>query len=147
MHSRDSTAFKHSLAAMLALYQVDTTEQLFDIWWEALKAYEIDNVCLAMSLHVKDPEAGMYRPMPAHVIKHLTETIPKAEAARRARLARERAELLAPLEERVRKALNDVSLGLKSEDDFKKVRDAARFEARAILAQPKFRELPQLTHV
>lgn len=113
----DRKAFALAMSRLFALYHDELTDAVLDAWWGVLAAYPLAEVLEAMTAHAADPKAGMYRPLPAHLIGHLTETLP-ARRRERARLRAARlAEAIDPHDRAIRQLENDVALGLRDRAD------------------------------
>lgn len=74
MNERNRKEFAEAMARLFAIYGDTVTPNLLSAWWGALASYSVEAVKLAMNRHASDPAAGMFRPTPAHIIKHLTGT-------------------------------------------------------------------------
>ncbi len=90
MNAGDRRDFAAALAQLFVVYGDSVTPALADAWWGALLPYPIHDILQAMNRHAVDPEAGMYRATPAHIVKHL-EAI-EAERAQRILAARRNAQ-------------------------------------------------------
>lgn len=116
MVEEDRRAFGAALAEMFSLYGVEVTPTMLNAWWGILQPHPLAEVKVAMGLHASDPAAGRFKPLPADIIRHITETIPARRAGhahKRAALARDQ---LDPLEDRLLQVENDVRLGLISQE-------------------------------
>jgi hypothetical protein len=67
----DAQALSDMLTDCYALYGRDFAPQMLVLWFEALREYQLEDVSRALTLHVKNPDAGQYPPKPADVTKHL----------------------------------------------------------------------------
>ena len=81
MIDADRKPFAEAMTQLFAIYGDKLTKPLLNAWWGLLERYPLERVKLAMNAHASDIEAGMFRPTPAHILKHLERTIPDAEAA------------------------------------------------------------------
>ena len=78
MRSNDLDAFKVYLAGVYSLYRTELSAVILDLWWRALKPYNLTDVREALDEHTADGEAGQFCPKPADVIKiMLAKTKPK----------------------------------------------------------------------
>lgn len=72
MEKQDRTRFVSAIHGTFEVYSAKAvSEQLLDIWWATLKEYSIDDVCVALTRHIADPERGQFPPKPADVIRFL----------------------------------------------------------------------------
>jgi hypothetical protein len=76
MQAGDFQGFSEVLEAVLDLYGKPISGMATQVWWEALKPYELPAVRQALSRHVQDPERGQFVPKPADVIRVLTAGLP-----------------------------------------------------------------------
>lgn len=66
----------------MAYYRQDVTPFIADLWWEACRNFTVEQVSKALSAHAVDPEAGMFPPKVADVVRQLAGTATdRAEAA------------------------------------------------------------------
>lgn len=76
MQAGDLDGFTEVLGAVLDLYGKTISSTSAQIWWEALRPYDLPSVRKALSRHVQDPERGQFAPKPADVIRFLTSGLP-----------------------------------------------------------------------
>jgi hypothetical protein len=74
MRRTDRKSFIEALAAVYALYRVDLSPAVTEIWWRALQPYEIEQVQEALGRHSVNPDTGQFVPKPADVVKILEGT-------------------------------------------------------------------------
>lgn len=74
MQSNEFERFKLVLAKTFALYDKPLTDVLLEVWWESLRAYELQEVTRALSAHIRNPDNGQFLPKPADVIRALRGT-------------------------------------------------------------------------
>jgi hypothetical protein len=76
--SDSNTANKERFSAALygtfEIYERQCSKMMIQIWWAAVKHYDIDLVCKALTDHITDPDTGHFPPKPADVIRHITGT-------------------------------------------------------------------------
>lgn len=113
----DKVLFSRAMARLFALYGDELTPTLLQAWWGALEEYSVDEVMQAMNHHAKDPKAGMFRPTPAHLMTHLTETIPRERRQLAAQHQRQLAIALDPHDRAIRQAYSDAQLGLLTAEE------------------------------
>lgn len=112
-------------------------------WWGVLSPYHLDAVLAAMNLHAGDPDAGMYRPTPAHVRKHLERTIPGMIADRRGAIIRDARLRMAMHEEHIARLQTDVKLMLLTEEEAAPKIELEARKIRAIRHEPDVRRALQ----
>lgn len=141
----DRPHFAAAMTRLFAIYGDELTDALLEAWWGVLKAYELREVRLAMNSHATDPDKGRWRPTPADMIRHITDTLPalrgKAYAAR-IRAARER---IAPLEERLLRLEKDVELGLIEAGAATPEVNGLRMQIGALVREAGINDRPRLT--
>jgi hypothetical protein len=71
MKADDAQALSDMLTDCYAIYLRDFSPQLLVVWFEALREYELADISHALTLHVRNPDAGQYPPKPADITKHL----------------------------------------------------------------------------
>lgn len=72
MDEQERKAFGTAMTRLFAVYGEPITPTLLSAWWGALAPrYPLVSVVDAMNAHATDPDAGMFRPTPAHIIRHL----------------------------------------------------------------------------
>lgn len=74
MRNTDRQAFCEVLQAVMALYGRELSGQVIALWWSALGRYDLEDVRMALSAHVTDPDAGQYPPKPADLIRAMHGT-------------------------------------------------------------------------
>lgn len=65
----DLLAFTAILVGIGVVYDKEIAEQLIDIYWQALKRFDLNEVKQAVEKHINDPDSGQYFPKPAALIK------------------------------------------------------------------------------
>lgn len=137
MQTDDFDRFTALLAGVFELYAKDTSPFAVQIWWEALRGYDLPAVQLAFSRHVQNPDTGQFPPKPADVIRMLGGTT--QDGALRAWAKVDRAVRMVGTyasvafdDALIHRVLHDmggwVGLGMKSEDEWPFV--AREFENR-----------------
>jgi hypothetical protein len=74
MTAQDFAPFKQLLGAVMAYYRQDVSDFMLDIWWQACKASELEQITRMLSAYVKDPVAGVYPPKVADIVRLLEGT-------------------------------------------------------------------------
>lgn len=65
----DLLSFTAILVGIGVVYDKEISEQLIDIYWQALKRFDLNEVKQAVEKHINDPDSGQYFPKPAALIK------------------------------------------------------------------------------
>ncbi len=116
MIPEEKEQFAEAMTRLFAVYGDEITAALLEAWWGVLQAHELREVRWGMSAHVKDPKAGRFKPLPADIIRHISETLPQQRATTRDARIRQARELAAPMEERILRLEKDIELGLLKGD-------------------------------
>ncbi len=74
MIDADRLAFARLIAGVYELYGKDISEPVLGMWWEAMRGLELGAVRGALNRHAMNPDAGMFLPKPADVIRELGGT-------------------------------------------------------------------------
>lgn len=69
MRSDELERFSDALTAALEVYDKRTSSMTIEIWWEALKRFELKAVMNGFSLHIQNPDNGQFAPKPADIIR------------------------------------------------------------------------------
>lgn len=72
MNQLDKTKFAGSLLAVSEMYDKAISPEYVEIYWLALKEYELDDIRESWGKHLKNTENGMFMPKPCDVIKIIT---------------------------------------------------------------------------
>jgi hypothetical protein len=67
----DKPKFFALMADVQAFYGKDFSEFAGRVWWEALRAYDLEAVQDALNRHCVNPDSGQFAPKPADVVKML----------------------------------------------------------------------------
>lgn len=137
MQTSDFDRFAELLAGVFELYNREASPFALQVWWEAMRPYDLPAVQLAFSRHVQNPDTGQFPPKPADVIRMLGGTT--QDSALRAWAKVDRAvrhvgtyASVAFDDPLIHRVLHDmggwVGLGLKTEDEWPFV--AKEFENR-----------------
>jgi hypothetical protein len=70
----DHERFRNCLTACAELYRVEVSKPAADMWWLALKGYDIAAVERAFQKHVTNPDNGQFMPKPADIIRMIGGT-------------------------------------------------------------------------
>lgn len=71
MIDADKPALFELVGNVYSFYARDASVFVFNVWWEAVKAYDLDAVSQAFSRHCANPDSGQFLPKPADVVKML----------------------------------------------------------------------------
>lgn len=69
MRNDELKQFSEALTASLEVYDKRTSAMTIEIWWEALKRFELNAVMNGFSLHLQNPDNGQFAPKPADIIR------------------------------------------------------------------------------
>lgn len=82
MQHQDFEGFRQLLADVHAFYRQDMSEFALDVWWQAMRAFDLAAVRQAMGRHTMNPDTGQFMPKPADVVKMLAgRTVDAAQVA------------------------------------------------------------------
>ena len=71
MTSDDYKKFKEGLAGVYGFYDKDINDFVLDVWWNALKQFDLNAIVEAFNRHVINTESGKWLPKPADIIRML----------------------------------------------------------------------------
>lgn len=74
MKDADRTKFAELLTGISEIYGKPISRVSMQLWFDALKDYEIDEIASALSRHVRNPDTGKWIPKPADVIAAIDGT-------------------------------------------------------------------------
>lgn len=74
MTPNDRSAFAQLLTQVLGFYRQDASDFALTVWWQACKAFELEQVRKALTAHAMDPERGQFAPKPADLVRQLQGT-------------------------------------------------------------------------
>jgi hypothetical protein len=63
--------FHDGIAGVMGFYGKSISRFALDVWWTALKSYELPAVIDAFNRHLANPDAGQFAPKPADIIRML----------------------------------------------------------------------------
>lgn len=69
MKNSDFENFRQVMQGVHDFYGKDLSAFALDVWWQALKAYELSVISQALTLHCQNPDTGQWCPKPADVVK------------------------------------------------------------------------------
>jgi hypothetical protein len=71
MKTEDFEAFKEGMIGVMSFYSKGISNFALDVWWSALKTYDLPVIIEAFNRHLCNPDAGQYPPKPADLVKLL----------------------------------------------------------------------------
>lgn len=71
MITADRKPFFALIGNICAFYRRDFSDFLGNVWWEAMKQFDLKAVTDALNRHCVNPDVGQFMPMPADVVKML----------------------------------------------------------------------------
>lgn len=74
MQPQDREMFGQMLAAVYSLYRQELSQGVMEMWWAALRTYDLAAVRTGFNSHASNPDGGRFLPMPADIVKALGGT-------------------------------------------------------------------------
>ena len=74
MKNQDLIKFTAMLAGIGIIYDKDISELLTELYWQALKYFELHDVKRAFEAHIHNPDSGQYFPKPADLVRFIEGT-------------------------------------------------------------------------
>lgn len=71
MTENDFEKFRQGLSGVYGFYDKEINNFALDLWWNALKQYDLSAITQAFNRHVINTEAGKWLPKPADIIRML----------------------------------------------------------------------------
>jgi hypothetical protein len=71
MQTCNVSTFTAMMAGIGELYGKRISAQLTDIYWRALKSYEMEDVQKAFQFHINNPDGGQFFPKPADIVRYI----------------------------------------------------------------------------
>lgn len=69
MRQDDFDGFKKLMRGVHDFYGKDLSSFALDVWWGALKNYELQVISQALTMHCQNPDTGQWCPKPADVVR------------------------------------------------------------------------------
>lgn len=69
MQQPEFNDFRSVLQGVYALYGKDLSQPVMDLWWQAMKPFDLPAFKDAMTRHALDPDRGQFLPKPADVVR------------------------------------------------------------------------------
>jgi hypothetical protein len=66
--------FREGIVGVMSFYGKDVSRFALDIWWNALKQYDLAAITTAFNRHLMNPDSGQFQPKPADIVKMLQGT-------------------------------------------------------------------------
>lgn len=74
MQQHEQGQFAGLLTDVMAYYGKDVSKFLLDVWWDACKSFEMEQISKALQRHACDPERGQFAPKVADIARVLSGT-------------------------------------------------------------------------
>lgn len=74
MQPKDKAEFLALLTSIGALYRVDLSRGVIDLWWNGMQQYDLATVRAALTAHAMNPDVGQFMPKPADVVRAIGGT-------------------------------------------------------------------------
>jgi hypothetical protein len=74
MNTTDFEKFRDLLVNVHSFYGKNVSQFSLDLWWEAMRPFELADVQSAMNRHCVSPDTGQFLPKPADIVKALRGT-------------------------------------------------------------------------
>lgn len=71
MQTDDFQKFREGIAGVMGFYGKNLSTFALDVWWAALKRYDLPAIVDAFNRHLANPDAGQFAPKPADIIRML----------------------------------------------------------------------------
>ena len=71
MKTEDFEAFHEGIVGVMSFYGRDVSQYALDVWWSALRRFELPAIVEAFNRHLMCPDAGKFQPKPADIVKLL----------------------------------------------------------------------------
>ena len=71
MRVDDFQKFHDGIAGVMSFYGKSVSSFALDVWWTALKVYDLAAIVDAFNRHLANPDAGQFAPKPADIIRIL----------------------------------------------------------------------------
>lgn len=82
MQQNDFEGFQQTIENVYSFYGKDCSTFALDVWWQALKPYDLEAVRSALGRHCVNPDNGQWLPKPADVVRMMEgSTLDSAIAA------------------------------------------------------------------
>ena len=72
MKIEEFEAFNEGMVGVMSFYNKDLSRFAMDVWWNALKPFDLSAVTSAFSRHLINPDSGQFPPKPGDIVKMLS---------------------------------------------------------------------------
>jgi hypothetical protein len=69
MKQEDFSKFKEGVQGVYSFYAKEVSDFALDVWWNALRAYDLPAVIDSFNRHLMNPDTGQWLPKPADIVK------------------------------------------------------------------------------
>jgi hypothetical protein len=69
MNQNDFEKFREGIQGVYSFYGKDVSDFALDVWWNALRAYDLAAVIDSFNRHLMNPDSGQWLPKPADIVK------------------------------------------------------------------------------
>ncbi len=74
LQKNDRAEFSRVLSSVAAMYRVELSPDVVELWWAALADYDLAAVKQALTRHIRNPDSGQFMPKPADAIRFMSGT-------------------------------------------------------------------------
>lgn len=71
MQTSEFKNFHDGIVGVMSFYGKDVSQFALDVWWNALRQYDLPAINEAFGKHISNPDAGQFPPKPADIIRML----------------------------------------------------------------------------
>jgi hypothetical protein len=71
MNTQDFQKFHEGMVGVMSFYNKDVSQFSLDVWWNALKQFELSAITEAFNRHLMNPDSGQFQPKPADIVRML----------------------------------------------------------------------------
>lgn len=71
MRLEDFDEFREGIAGVYAFYVKDVSQFAADVWWNAMRQFDLPAVTQAFNRHLMNPDTGQFLPKPADIVRML----------------------------------------------------------------------------
>ena len=69
MKIEEFEAFAEGIAGVMSFYARDLSRFAMDVWWNALRPFDLKAITDAFNRHLTNPDAGQFPPKPADIVR------------------------------------------------------------------------------
>ena len=74
LRPNDRAEFARVLNGVSAMYRVELSPDVVELWWAVLADYDMAAIKQALTKHLRNPDTGQFMPKPADVVKFMAGT-------------------------------------------------------------------------